>query len=1192
MNLVLGVTMVLEATIAIALGMPLVVNNGGFETPGGLSTGGYSSGFTVPGWTEYEPSATPTNNYLWEWTVYCPKTNDLSARAIEGTNVLLGTAYNPSTAYIEQALPYTLRNKCVYTLSGWVADPDGHTPQNGARFFLYAGTNLLAVVTNIPGAAKTWRQASLNYSSGTNNPFAGQPLKIRVMQRSGNSYRVLIDGVSLDEEVVYAQPLAPTNLTVRLFGVATVDLDWDGDGDDVMGYRVERSLGGGGYTVIGHTPTEATFYRDSCLPAATVCSFRVVATNVQYSATSATVTITTAATPAGTVAGEVFGNVADYGFMFWSNGPASSHYAIKTRRYGMIFDWQSLKPTALFPISNPGSEASVLSESWTESFPGTPLVGFSCQVTADGTTNKVTSTGKSGDVQLVEGGKFFQRRWQLIRAGGLGLNSHLSGLEMASWPDRISFVLRLVPTNTLTNGKLQMTLELPGTYTNIMSSGPVFALADIKGSGFAVLKSADSSTISIDAPNSKIVVATQVSNWTSNQEHSVGLIIYPAGGDIAGVMGRAVVSETAPLPMSAVGIVPAIGALAVTYDADRGWHDVVLSSKGTTGADGILRTRLDLTNNTPGPRVLRFNFDGVPFNIPGISAVLRDRNLNPVGIPVQLSKNWHSTGSSDLRKFKGYWFHGLTMLTVPANATLSCELTMVGQNWGGKPAATHSQLSVIGYNDNCNQQWDEAALGNYGETFCYDAEHSLTDNDCTDSRAILMLDTSSRTGQWCGNHGGAQFLRYYDMGGTQRRHSRMRTRYVRYCPNLAEVIFAGGTDDGAMEFSYSAGLYRSDDYSRGIHRLRVEVKSDFSFSRLVFYQQAADTYAYGNGSLLAYGNATNPVPLRQWTATGGQNQNIGTPVALTGPIPWAMTINCTTPAPYTPANRGFVIRSWRARLNGVDSIPPYLVERSTPSTSIFDLVPPPALTALKAGDYVEAEIVRFYVPRYAKDYYGLNANLTRALTNYQGTYQMALREAVGNNLTVAPHWGTLEKSYPIQIEATNNRAGFTITGGLGLVPVTVSGLSDYRAPVLEEKVSNGWVAVNQTTHGNDFWQTDFNAQRGTWEVTYNLNLDGTNYADLATLMNSPPVRTFRFYTGIPQAPGLTVISALPQGQVQLTATGEPGAGFVLLQSPTLQQPLAGWTSVTNGSIDINPLTLFDFITPGATQRFYRLSTEE
>jgi hypothetical protein len=892
--------------------------------------------------------------------------------------------------------------------------------------------------------------------------------------------------------------------------------------------------------------------------------------------------------------GDVFANVADYGFMWWSNGQSSATYAIKTSRYAMSFNRNNLSPTALFPLVNATPESAVLTESAAASLPASPPVSFVCQVITNGTTtNTVTATAKSGDVQLVESGKFFQRRWHKVIVGSMSVDTNQTGLEVASWPDRISFVLRVVPKVAVTSGVIEMKFGLTNSFNTLLSSGAGRALVAVDGSGFAFLKSTGSTTLVIDPTNSLITVRTTISNWAANQEKSVGLVIYPAAADMATVLDQAVATEVAPLVIGVSRIVPASGgALTATYDTDRGWHDITLPTSGSAGDNGILRVRVGITNNTASARVLRLNFDGVPFYIPGITAVLRDGDLNPIGIPVQLSKNWHK--KPVVERFEGEWFHGLTMLTIPANTNLSFELTMAGQNWGGVPAATHSQLSVIGYADGGNQQWDEAALGNYGESLCYDADHSLTDNDATDSRPILLRNGSGQTGQWCGNFGGAQFLRYYDTGNTQRRHRRMRTQYSRYCPNLAEAVFAGQTDDGKMDFSYSAALYRSDDYTRGVHRLQVTVNSNLSFGRLVFFQQAADTYAYNNGTTLAYGNSTNLTPVRQWTATTNQNKNIGTPVALTGPMPWAMTLDSPADSNFAPANRGFVIRSWSARINGVTNVPPYIVERSLGNgwnASAFDIVPPPGVTSLQAGDYVTAEIVRFYVPKFAASYYGPNTHFKTALTNYENSYQIGLREAVGNNVSVTVALGNLERQFPLQIQATNNRARFTVTGGIGYVPVTFTGLSDYRAPVLEEKAAAGWVVVNQSVNTNDFWQCDYNAERRAWEITFSLKLDGTNYQSPAALMTAPQSREFRFRLGNAQPPGLSVIDLSPQGIFQMAATGAPGFDYTLLTTSNLALASSNWQVVTDGMITVSPFILSENISASPTQGFYRLRTK-
>jgi hypothetical protein len=585
---------------------------------------------------------------------------------------------------------------------------------------------------------------------------------------------------------------------------------------------------------------------------------------------------------------------------------------------------------------------------------------------------------------------------------------------------------------------------------------------------------------------------------------------------VAEVLANAVDTETTPLPLKATSVVPAGGSLSVAYDTDRGWYEVLLSAKGTAGDDGILRAQVAVTNDSSSPRVVRLNFNGEPFYIPGITAVLRDASQTPLGIPVQLSKNWHNDGSgSDPRKFVGSWFHGLTLLTVPANTNLLFELAMVGQNWGGLPSATHSQLSVIGYYNNGCSQWDEAALGNFGESLCYDPDHGLTDNDGTDSRPILLRDTNNATGKWCGNFGGVQFLRYSDNGGTQRRHSRMRTRFARYCPNLTEAVYAGQTDDGKMTLSYSAGLTRSDDYTRGLHQISVNISSNLSFSRLVFFQMPGDTYAYNNGTLLAYGNSDQTNALRQWTAAAsGQNKNIGTAVTLTGNHPWVSIAGSPGDGTMRAAAKGYVIRSWKARLNGVDNVPPYVVEHSLPSGwtgSSLDLVPPPGVTTLKAGDYVQAVIERFYVPQFAGDYYGPDQNLAQAVSTYGNTCNMALREAVGNALSLTIQIGSLAQIYPtLKIVLTNDAAQFSVSGGLNYVPVTFTGASTYQNPVVEELEGFTWTAIDQAVNGHDFWQADYDSATRRWDLTYNLRLGNTNYQDIAALRANSLTRTFRF----------------------------------------------------------------------------------
>jgi hypothetical protein len=52
---------------------------------------------------------------------------------------------------------------------------------------------------------------------------------------------------------------------------------------------------------------------------------------------------------------------------------------------------------------------------------------------------------------------------------------------------------------------------------------------------------------------------------------------------------------------------------------------------------------------------------------------------------------------------------------------------------------------------------------------------------------------------------------------------------------------------------------------------------------------------------------------------------------------------------------------------------------------------------------------------------------------------------------------SLLRTYPLGIQADQNKAALELRGGTAAVPVIFSGLSDYRRPVIEKKSGDAWV---------------------------------------------------------------------------------------------------------------------------------------
>ena len=123
------------------------------------------------------------------------------------------------------------------------------------------------------------------------------------------------------------------------------------------------------------------------------------------------------------------------------------------------------------------------------------------------------------------------------------------------------------------------------------------------------------------------------------------------------------------------------------------------------------------------------------------------------------------------------------------------------------------------------------------------------------------------------------------------------------------------------------------------------------------------------------------------------------------------------------------------------------------------------------------------MPRLAKDYYGPNKALLAALSKDQNTWKMIYRHAIGDRVSVSPKVGNIQHRYPdIRVRTVNDSAEFTLSGGIGYIPITFGNLTSPKGYSL---LVDG-KKVDQSVHGNDFWQTDYDPVSGKWSQTYNI----------------------------------------------------------------------------------------------------------
>lgn len=542
----------------------------------------------------------------------------------------------------------------------------------------------------------------------------------------------------------------------------------------------------------------------------------------------------------------------------------------------------------------------------------------------------------------------------------------------------------------------------------------------------------------------------------------------------------------------------------VTFEPELGWIRINLdgiepippAGGENPSNDALERIKLKLTNPTDQEQTLRLVFEktargirqkiGTP--ITGITAMIRDKEGHPTGIPVQISKNWHHDVKAGV--YSGTWFHGISQMRVPADREVELELTIAYGHWGGVPAASHVQLSLIGWGS--NQLWEQSALGSWGESICYEPEQVQRNCTVTDVRPVMVTSMSDRTPEWgwTKNVGGADFFRLFDTDAQQLPHTRMKSDSVRIGPCLTEVTYRGNIGNNyRLSHKITASLARRDDVICGTYQIRLNVTEPVEFSRFVIFQTGADTYITTQDEKFAVGNKDGL--LKEWDSEWGGDSYKGEPIELPADSGWA-SLHKTAGNPWDDkpgawANRGVVIRHWKAKLGGKEARP-WVQEHGidvTPrlKSSTLDILPPPGVKRLEPGDFVEATIELLIVPQFVEDYYGPNQSLRDALGKGQNTWEMIHRQADGDHYQVEMKTGKLKNLYPgITIEVAEGAAEFELQGGLAYIPITFEGLKHHAG--FELKIDGK--PFDQSVHGNDFWQTDYDTKRSRWSRTYNI----------------------------------------------------------------------------------------------------------
>lgn len=882
-----------------------------------------------------------------------------------------------------------------------------------------------------------------------------------------------------------------------------------------------------------------------------------------------------------------FNNYADtYNYTYWDDSWKSSishhrSFSNQTNDYALNIDFTDLSIQSLL-ITDATNAASLgfhalKSNIFTNNYSGN--IDYSILQSGTATYEKASNPTNTGnkDSQMAEYGVWCNRRFV---SGNLTnsapIEPYFTGIEFTNWHNRFKITFHIKPTTTIVNGQLKLAIEIPAEYLNYYNSGTLHAFGTDTNKGFVIKKGDSAESISI--AGTTVTVLTTAQDFVADESYEVSILFHAVKENLSTTYTTAFDSES-EITITANQTAPAVSDLSnnVSYSENEGLHIIDIprywmGQYNCNLVDEIQAIDISMTNSETEAKSVRLCIRQVPnINVTGFNSVICNANGDPAGLPLQVSKNWH-TGVVQL--YSGRWIKEYTEFIIPANTTLNFQYKRTGAKWGETYSASSHQLSVVGAGIP-RGGWLEAALGSFGESITHSPDYAYGNTNGADIRPFLVTNeayggTSTECG-WTGNTGGLDMWVYEDTNNTRQYQSEVKTDFKKYSPNLTETTIGAVSADRKLKLDYTFYLNRSDDYLRVYYKINIEALEAVSFNRFDVFQLGGDIYNIHNTQSVVYGNDAGS----QGTFTptnNGANDYTTTEIPLTGSNPWVWAGDGLSYAGAESGididtNNGMIIRDYKATLNGVENNTPYFRERSSSigysagqnlniNPTSYCIVTPPGTTSFAAGDTIELLVEVVVFPKLNGDYYGPNSNFEQALALYGNSYELLYRESLGNTINATSPTNTIDSLYPLTVETVDNTGLVTITGGKGYVPLVFSGVTNSSNPELWKTSDSCWELVDQSVHGKDFWQTNFNPQTSTFDLIYNVNQDLTNDASAV----------IQYYLGTtPPQPSLvrqsTIAGNPSTSESELTAIAD-------VDTVVLEPQLNAYGSTTN-AIDLN-----------------------
>ena len=443
--------------------------------------------------------------------------------------------------------------------------------------------------------------------------------------------------------------------------------------------------------------------------------------------------------------------VDGYPYAYHANNQRRPLRVIQTNQYALVLNTETLEIPHLGIIRGNQSYLAA-GEDTNHAWKRLPAAKLQIMLTLGGKTYRAVGGSRSYHPQarhqgprMIESGRHWQRHdiWKLqMLAHGDSTPELLNvTLETAGWSDSLAFNVSIDEANL--DGTLSVALHSQGA--SWISSQPVKG-----GKGYAALN------LTVRGRQFKQVNTLQQRDIQITSPHTDLLSYSPEY--------QAHRFDIAPIPVQ---------QRTKKHNTRDHLRLLPFTVKNTGQSDTLTKVVFDF------PRGSKIKYRH-HFPITGVSAILCDAEGRPTGIPLQQSKNWHTDKEHKDVPHDNMWFRAFARIPTPAGSSTTYQVKFVHGMWGTLPAASHAQLSLIGWG--VNQLWEQSALGCWGETFCYEPTRAHRDSMITDIRPFFAKRPKQRPWSWTSNVGGGDFFRFERPDGTRIQTQQIRLPTFRLVP--------------------------------------------------------------------------------------------------------------------------------------------------------------------------------------------------------------------------------------------------------------------------------------------------------------------------------------------------------------------------------------------------------------------------